>query len=215
MILAMGFKSYGIGPTLSNRASRVYTRDVKGAWVFALFLSASVVAFASGSQDSAPRGTQSGEGGEIRVLAFTLAEADNDGNRLYTERMAIPEAVSLAQWTRFSRAGREVKMDSAAGYGLRQKRPTGQELSSGVIVQAWELTAAVAGVPKRGKQPVRVEVSFGVKDCLNQKGKVLYQPARMAVTRAVIQENWGAGEARLVSIARDGPGRFSAVVELR
>ncbi len=182
------------------------------------YLAVAAAVYAGGAKEGAPAGEAREQGGgtfEARFRAFTLAEADNDGNRMYIERMAIPEAVQLAQWTRFSRVGRGVKMDSTAAYGLRQKRMAGQELSAAVIVQEWELEAVLRDVPKRGKQPVTVEVSFSVKDCLARGGRVLYQPARMAVTRAVTQENWGTGEARLVSIEKAGPGRFTASVDLR
>ncbi len=215
-IFTMEPQSYEIGGSLSNRQSRVYTRDVARLpfSLVALLLLCSP-AFGGGSAESEPSTGSGGSTVELRFQAFTLAEAENDGNRLYTERMAIPEAVSLAQWTRFSRAGREVKMQTTAVYGLRQKSMRGQELSSGVIVQAWEIVAAGDAGSGSGKRAVRVDVAFSVKDCLTKDGKVLYQPARMAVTRAVLQENRGTGEARLLSLAKAGPGRFAAVVELR
>jgi hypothetical protein len=212
----MDLNSYGIGRRLSNRKRRVYNRNV-ARLLFVVFAAVAVCSpvFAGGSGEGAPSSEQADRAAEVRFRAFTLAEADNDGNRLYTERMAIPEAVSLALWTRFSRAGREVKMQAEAGYALREKRMTAQEISSGVIVQAWEIVAEGRTGSMSGKRSVRAEVAFSVRDCLAKGGKVLYQPARMAVTRAVLQENRGTGEARLLSIAKAGPGRFTAVVELR
>ena len=171
--------------------------------------------FASGSEEGEPASSPATGVVETRVRAFILAEAENDGNRMYTERVAIPEAASLTRWTRFSRVGREVKMESAVTLSLREKRMSAQSLSSGVIVQAFEMVALGLAEPGSTKRPVRVEVSFSVKDCLTRQGKVLYQPARMAVTRAVLEANRGTGEARLLEITEAGPGRFSAVVELR
>jgi hypothetical protein len=212
----MDLNSYVIGRRLSNRNPRVYTQDVRRLLLtVAAALAICSPAWAGGSGQRAPSPGAGGVVVELRFQAFTLAEAENDGNRLYTERMAIPEAVSLALWTRFSRVGREVRMQTEAGYTLREKRMTAQELSSGVIVQTWEMVAAGRTDSMDGKRPVRAEVAFSVKDCLAKGGKVLYQPARMAVTRAVLQENRGTGEARLLSIAKAGPGRFTAVVELK
>ena len=150
----MASQSAGIWVRLSNQYPGVYNQVVV-SFALAILLSFLVPSpgFAAGSGEGEPASSPATGATETRVRAFILAEAENDGNRMYTERVAIPEAASLTRWTRFSRAGREVKMESAVTLSLRDKRMIAQSLSSGVIVQTFELVAAGRAEPGSAKTP--------------------------------------------------------------
>jgi hypothetical protein len=52
---------------------------------------------------------------------FVLAEGEGDGNRMYTERVALPDSISLTQWTRFSLVDGKVKTESLQTWSQRSK----------------------------------------------------------------------------------------------
>ncbi len=137
---------------------------------------------------------------------------------MYTERVALPDSASLTQWTRFSLIGGEVKTESLQTWSLRSRGKVSESRSAGVLVQAYDVVIAVRRGNEAGPAaaPVSaIEVSFSVKECLNKKGEVLYQPARLALIRAVSQSKRKSGEARLVELSYAAPGRFTARIELR
>ncbi len=148
---------------------------------------------------------------------YILAEGGGDGNRMYTERVALPDSISLTQWTRFSLVDGKVKTESLQTWSQRSKRKVSEERSAGVLVQGYDVVIAVVGGKEAGptaSATSAAEVSFSVKECLNNKGGVLYQPARMAAIRAVSQSKRKSGEVRVVEIFF-AAGKFAARVELR
>jgi hypothetical protein len=150
---------------------------------------------------------------EVRLRAFVLADGKGDGQKMFTEKVSLPEALSLSDWTEFSVQGSEVKLESLARMSLRSRRMIAESAAAGVVVQEYEL---VALLPRQsGPKGRRFEVSLTAGECLNSKGEVLFQPARLAVMRAITQSGRRAGEARLVEISSPGPGLFAALVELR
>ena len=188
----------------------MYTLPVR-ACVFAIVLSLFIVSggFASGTgEQEAPPALAS-----VSIQVFVLAEGEGDGHRMFTERVSLPEAVSLTRWTRFSVRGSEVSIESKDSLSIRSRNKASETRASGVLVQEFDLAVFLSRQAERAGDPV--DVSFSVKDCLNSEGKVLFQPARMAVVRAVSQGGRSSGEARLVKISYPGLGRFAARVELR
>lgn len=147
-----------------------------------------------------------------------LAEGEGDGNRMYTERVALPDSISLTQWTRFSLVDGKVKTESLQTWSQRSRGKVSEEHSAGVLVQGYDVVIAVPGGKKTGPAASvvsAIEVGFSVKECLNKKGEVLYQPVRLAVILAVSQSKRKSGEARLIELSYAAPGRFAAQVELR
>jgi hypothetical protein len=134
---------------------------------------------------------------------------------MFTDRVSLPDSISLARWTPFTFRDGTVRTEAEQSWSLRSKKKTSQEISRGVLVQGYDVVVAVAAAKGAAPAGSSVEVSFSVKDCLNKKGDVLYQPARMAVIRAVSQSRKRAGEARVVEISYTAPGSFGARVELR
>lgn len=179
--------------------------------VIALSLLAPMASFATGAGE----GPKPPAFTDLPLHLFVLAEGEGEGNRMFTDRVSLPDSISLARWTPFTFLDGKVKTETEQSWSLRSKKKTSQEISRGVQVQAYEVVIAVAAA--RGAAPAgsTVDVSFSVKDCLNKKGDVLYQPARMAVIRAVSQSKKKSGEARVVEILYTAPGTFNARVELR
>jgi hypothetical protein len=148
---------------------------------------------------------------------FVLAEGEGDGNRMYTERMALPDSISLTQWTRFSLVDGKVKTESQQSWSQRSRGKVSEERFAGVLVQGYDVVIAVPGGKEAGTAASGIsaaEVSFSVKECLNKKGEVLYQPARLAVIRAVSQSKRKSGELRVIEISF-AAGKFTSRVELR
>ena len=178
--------------------------------VFALVLLGTANGFATGA----------GEGSKVPPTVdrsyhlFVLAEGEGDGNRMYNERVALPDLISLTQWTRFSLVDSKVKTESQQAWSQRSKVKVSEERSAGVLVQGYDVVIAIPGGKEAGPAASPVEVSFSVKECLNKKGKVLYQPARLAVIRAVSQSKKKSGEARVIELSY-AAGMFVARVEVR
>lgn len=149
---------------------------------------------------------------------FVLAEGEGDGSRMYTDRVALPESISLTQWTRFSLVDGTVKTESLQTWSLRSRGKTSEIRSAGVLVQGYDVVIAVPGAKAAGSPSsvvLAIELSFSVKECLNKKGEVRYQPARLAIVRAVNQSKRKSGEARVAELSYAESGRFTARVELR
>ncbi|MBE3065470.1 MAG: hypothetical protein IMZ69_10695 [Spirochaetes bacterium] len=178
--------------------------------VFALVLLGTANGFATGA----------GEGSKVPPTVdrsyhlFVLAEGEGDGNRMYNERVALPDLISLTQWTRFSLVDSKVKTESQQTWSQRSKGKVSEERSAGVLVQGYDVVIAIPGGKEAGPAASPIEVSFSVKECLNKKGEVLYQPARLAVIRAVSQSKKKSGEARVIELSY-AAGMFAARVELR
>ncbi len=149
---------------------------------------------------------------------FILAEGEGDGNRMYTERVALPDSISLTHWARFSLVDGKVKTESLQTWSLRSKARVSESRSAGVLVQGYDVVIVVPDA-RAASSPASavslVELSFSVKECLNKKGEVLYQPARLAIVRAVNQSKRKSGEARVAELSYAASGRFTARVELR
>jgi hypothetical protein len=188
----------------------VYTVPVAAlACAILMSILAAVGGFAAGAGEHSAVPTL----GETRLRAFVLADGQGDGQKMFTEKVSLPEALSLSDWTEFSVQGSEVKLESLARMSLRSREMIAESAAAGVLVQEYEL---VALLPRQGgPKGRRYDVSFTARECLNSKGKVLFQPARLAVMRTIMQSGSRAGEARLVEISSPGPGRFAALVELR
>jgi hypothetical protein len=181
--------------------------------VIALALLGPADGFATGAREGSPAPGV----GDRSYSLFILAEGEGDGNRMYTERMALPDSISLTQWTRFSLVDGKVKTESQQSWSQRSKEKVSEERSAGVLVQGFDVVIAVPGGREAGPTASAIsaaEVSFSVKECLNKKGEVLYQPARMAVIRAISQSKRKSGEVRVIEISF-AAGKFAARVELR
>jgi hypothetical protein len=181
--------------------------------VIALALLGPADGFATGAREGSPAPAAADRSYHL----FVLAEGEGDGNRMYTERMALPDSISLTQWTRFSLVDGKVKTESQQSWSQRSRGKVSEERFAGVLVQGYDVVIAVHGGKEAGPAASLVsaaEVSFSVKECLNKKGEVLYQPARMAVIRAISQSKRKSGEVRVIEISF-AAGKFAARVELR
>ena len=181
--------------------------------VIALSLLAPMASFATGAGE----GPKPPAFTDLPLHLFVLAEGEGEGNRMFTDRVSLPDSISLTLWTPFTFLDGKVKTETEQSWSLRSKKMTTQEISRGVLVQGYEVVVVVAVAAAKPAAPAgsSIEVSFSVKDCLNKKGDVLYQPARMAIIRAVSQSKKKSGEARVVEILYTAPGSFNARVELR
>jgi hypothetical protein len=182
--------------------------------VIAIILLGPVNGFASGAGEEPPAPTIV----DRSYRLFVLAEGEGDGSRMYTERVALPDSISLTQWTRFSLVEGKVKTESLQTWSQRSKGKVSESRSAGVLVQGYDVVIAVPGAKAAGSPGSAVsvvEVGFSVKECLNKKGEVLYQPARLAIVRAVNQSKRKSGEARVATLLYAESGRFTARVELR
>lgn len=195
---------------MSNARTEVYTVVVVTlACAILMSILAAVGGFAAGADERSTPPTLT----EVRLRVFVLADGKGDGQKMFTEKISLPEALSLSDWTEFSAQGSEVKLESLARMSPRSRKMVVESAAAGVIVQEYEL---VALLPLQNESKAsRFEVSFTAKECLNSRGKVLFQPSRLAVMRAITQSGRRAGEARLVKISSSGPGRFAALIELR
>ena len=195
-----------------KRSARVYTLPVTTLiLVIALSLLAPMASFATGAGEAPkpPAFT------DLSLNLYVLAEGEGGGNRMFTDKVSLPDSISLARWTPFTFLDGKVKTETEQSWSLRSKKMTTQEISHGVLVQGYEVVVAIAAAKGAAPAGSSVEVNFLVKDCLNKKGDVLYQPARMAVIRAVSQSKKKSGEARVVEILYTALGTFNARVELR
>jgi hypothetical protein len=206
----MESQSYDGRALLSNARTGVYTVPVMTlACAILMSILSTVGGFAAGADERSAPPTLA----EVRLRAFVLVDGQGDGQKMFTEKMSLPEALSLSDWTEFSFQGSEVKLESLTRMSLRSRKMIAESAAAGVLVQEYELAALL---PRQsGPKGRRFDVSFTARECLNSKGKVLFQPVRLAVMRAITQSGRRAGEARLVEISSPSPGRFAALVELR
>lgn len=162
--------------------------------------------FASGTKENPPA---SGRTLVLYVLARTTGEAEI----FAIERMDIPAAISLFDWTPFSWDGKEVSIHASTGYGMK-KRKTAEGTAGDFTFLEYriELSGQRAEAPA-AKSTVRV--GFTSADCAARDGSVLYQPERLAVILAVRKNGAATGFARIKEITHLGGGEFSATVELR
>jgi hypothetical protein len=190
----------------------VYTLPVT---TLILVIALSLLAPMAGLASGAGEGPKPPAFTDVPLHLFVLAESEGDGNRMFTDRVSLPDSISLARWTSFTFLEGKVKTKTEQSWSLRSKKMISQETSRGVLVLGYDVVVAVAAAKGAAPAGSTVDVSFSVKDCLNEKGDVLYQPARMAVIHAVSQGRKKSGEARVVEISYTAPGSFGARVELR
>jgi hypothetical protein len=178
--------------------------------VIALSLLAPMASFATGAGE----GPKPSAFTDLPLHLFVLAEGEGEGNRMFTDRVSLPDSISLTRWTPFTFLDGKVKTESQQRWSQRSKGKVSEEHFAGVLVQGFDVVIAVPGGKEAGPAASPVEVSFSVKECLNKKGEVLYQPARMAAIRAVSQGKRKSGEVRVIEISF-AAGKFAARVELR
>ncbi len=162
--------------------------------------------FATGTKENPPAG------GRTLVL-YMLARTSGEAEIFAIERMDIPAAISLFDWTPFSWDGKEVSMHASTGYGINKKKTA--EGAAGAFT-FMEYQVELSGQRAASPAPKStVRVSFTSADCAARDGSVLYQPERLAVILAVRKSGAASGFARIREITHAGGGAFSATVELR
>jgi hypothetical protein len=173
---------------------------------FAVILALPFAGFASGTKE---KKTETGR----PIALYMLARSESEAEVFAIERMDLPAALSLFDWTGFTWDGKEVSMRSSSGYGMNRRKV------SSVIVG--RLTLLEYRIDLAGRQQAQagaktsVDVSFTAEDCRARDGSVLYQPERLAVILAVKAKGIKTGYARIKEISHQGGGEFSATVELR
>ena len=110
-------------------------------------------------------------------------------------------------------------MEGDAAARIRADRLTVEETVGGYAILRYdflpsELRAGAAGPESRSDAEV-VDLSFALKDLIDGDGEPLYQPARLAVLRAVGESGKPAGSVRLIALEHAGGGRFTAEVAVR
>jgi hypothetical protein len=147
------------------------------------------------------------------VNVFLLAETESEAERFAIERKDLPSSIALFNGVHFSVRGGELSTDADTSFSASSKQIVSKERSGGVIILDYRVKARFPSTPQRSIARA-VYVSFGVKDCLGEKGAVLMQPARLALSRAAGASGIGSGSARISSLSYMGGGRFTAKVEL-
>jgi hypothetical protein len=175
-----------------------------------LALTLPLAAFAGGAQEPTSSGTTSYA--ESSLTLFALAEKANEAETTYIERMTIPSEIALFTWTPFSMKNGELSTEGSAAYAMRSKTLSFTNKSDGLLVLEYHITVALprAGGSARSSQTV----VFSVKDCLDNKGGVLFQPARLAAVRAAGLSRLSSGSLRIATLSY-ADGRFTAVVEFK
>lgn len=172
----------------------------------AVILALPLAAFASGT------GEKPAEAGRTLTL-YMLAKSGGEAEIFAIERMDIPAALTLFDWTRFSWDGKNVTTQASSGYGMNRRKVSDSTVGGMTLLEyRVDLTprqAAGAGAK------TSLVVSFTAQDCAANDGSILFQPERMAVTLAVKKNKAASGFVRIVEITHLGDGRFSARVELR
>ena len=178
--------------------------------LLALFLSLPLALSAMGTQE--PSGSPATGAAEKALTLYALAEKSSEAEIYSIERMTIPSGVALSTWTSFSLRNGELSTAAAADIP-HSKTLAATNKSDGLQVLEYRITVRLQS---SGQQKARSfqDVAFTVKDCLGKKGDILYQPARLAVIRAVEQQRLSSGFLRLAELSYDG-GRFTARVEFR
>jgi hypothetical protein len=150
---------------------------------------------------------------EKTLNLFLLAQNGGEAEMYVLDRMDLPAAVSLFEWTKFTLKGGEVSTETSRGYSQRSRSMVSRENSGGLRVIQYKVII----LPSAGSKAATasLKVSFTVKECVNSKGEVLFQPERMAVMRAVQASTRASGYIRIAELEYLGEGRFSAAVELR
>jgi hypothetical protein len=176
---------------------------------FTLLLCLSYSAFATGGQESSE--VKSPYVDKTFTL-YALAEKGSEAEMFSIERMAIPSALALSAWTAFSFKNDELSTEGSASYSMRSSSMASSSRADGALVLEYRVSASYkdTGGPARSSQ----EVVFGVKDCLGKKGEVLYQPARLALIRAVGMRKLSSGTCRVAELSFES-GSFKAKIEFR
>jgi hypothetical protein len=178
--------------------------------LLALLLSLPLPLSAMGGQE--PSGSPATGAAEKALTLYALAEKSSEAEIYSIERMTIPSGVALSTWTSFSLRNGELSTAAASDIP-HSKALAATNRADGLLVLEYRITVRLPG---GGQQKARSfqEVAFTVKDCLGKKGEILYQPARLAVIRAVGLRKLTSGSLRLAELSYDG-GRFTARVEFR
>jgi hypothetical protein len=144
---------------------------------------------------------------------YALAEKGGEAEIFSIERMTIPSGVALSTWTAFKLQDGELATEGSAAFSLRSSAVRSTNRADGLLVLEYRITAAFQDAAQANPRSSQ-EVSFTVKDCMNNKGELLYQPARLAVIRAVGLSKLSSGTFRLAELSYDA-GRFTARVEFK
>jgi hypothetical protein len=178
--------------------------------LLALLVSLPLPLSASGGQE--PPDARTTSYADKTFTLYALAEKGTETEIYAIERMTIPSHIALSAWTTFEVRGGELSTGGSAAYALRSTQLAATGRADGLIVLEYRITAALPGAggdPRSSQQVV-----FTVKDCLGKKGELLYQPARLAVIRAVGLRKLTSGSLRIAEITYSG-GSFTARVEFR
>jgi hypothetical protein len=175
-----------------------------------LAFSLPLASFAGGAQEPTDSGTTSYA--ESSLTLFAIAEKANEAEMTFIEKMTIPSDIGLFSWTAFSMKNGELSTEGSAAYAMRSKTLSSTSKSDGLLVLEYHVTVALsrAGGSARSSQTV----VFSVKDCLDKKGGVLFQPARLAAVRAAGLSRLSSGSLRIAKLSY-ADGSFTAVVELK
>lgn len=143
---------------------------------------------------------------------YALAEKDTEAEIYSIERMIIPSGVALSTWTAFTLRNGELSTAAAADVP-HSKTLAATNRADGLLVLEYRITVRLQGAGAQKARSLQ-NVVFTVNDCQGKKGELLYQPARLAVIRAVGQQKLSSGFLRLAGLSYDN-GRFTARVEFQ
>jgi hypothetical protein len=147
------------------------------------------------------------------VDVFLLAQTESEAEMFAIERKDLPSSIALFGGVRFRVRGGELTTEADSRFSAASRQIVSKERSGGVIILDYRVKARFPSTAPRSIARA-IYVSFGVKDCLGEKGAVLMQPARLALSRAAGAGGIGSGSARISSLSYMGGGRFTAKVEL-
>ncbi len=150
---------------------------------------------------------------EASITVYALASTGGEAELYSIERMTVPDGISLYGWTPFEVKNGELSTGGAAAYAMKKSELSSTVKTDGLMVLQYAVSVALRGAPAAKASSVQ-EVLFGVRDCLGKDGAVFYQPARLAVIRAVSARGLRSGQLRLAGISFSA-GRFTAKVEFR
>jgi hypothetical protein len=150
---------------------------------------------------------------EKTIELFLLAQTGGEAEMYALDRMDLPSSVSLYDWTRFSLKDGEVSTETSRGYGLGSHSVIDRQNLDGFLIIQYRVTVIPRGTSNQTASSSKV-VKFTLKECVNSKG-VLFQPARLAVIKAVQAAKRSSGYIRITELVSLGDGRFQAIVDLR